>query len=292
MQEEGEEEGRSRRRNRKEINYAELNDLYLPPLSPEQLGGRESRKVKKPSRNMFDYVQDDYLAPRVRSSNRRRLRAVSPLLAVLKEEEIEGDYEELNDRTGQPEDSGCMEVREEEEEEEEEENEVLESYSQRSVEDSSLQNNIATESLDEVVAVKSILGKRLHDRISPEATHTEDVCRYSPSHPVPQASSLTAPNVSSGCSIASNGSSVQCVANSQFIVEENCRKDVGNISVKKEESAMQAWNKSEVCPVAQEFLQEASLADRTGPGAGPGSVPVFGAKSSHCASLASSDKPD
>ena len=94
-QDDGAEEGRSRRRNRKEINYAELNDFYLPPLrSTELVGGKERRALahQDKTRNMFDYIQEDYLAPRVRSSNRRRLKEASPELDVVLEQE-EGEVE-------------------------------------------------------------------------------------------------------------------------------------------------------------------------------------------------------
>ncbi len=74
LQEEGEEDvSRRSRRSRKEINYAELNDVQLPSLGPRDLVGSDwnSSPVAKRKRTRQEYVYDDYLAPRIRNSTRR-----------------------------------------------------------------------------------------------------------------------------------------------------------------------------------------------------------------------------
>ena len=89
VQDDGEEKGRSRRQNRKKINYAELNDVYLPPLSPRELVGRRKRtssELASTRRSMYSYIQEDYLAPRVRTFS-RRFRGPSPKLEAVVEEE-------------------------------------------------------------------------------------------------------------------------------------------------------------------------------------------------------------
>lgn len=84
-----EEEGSRSRRSRKTVNYAELNDFYLPPLGPGDIVGREevgSRPQPTRKRRIDDsYIQQDYLAPRVRSTA-RRFRGQLPGLETLKEE--------------------------------------------------------------------------------------------------------------------------------------------------------------------------------------------------------------
>ena len=68
--------GRKSRRSRKEVNYAELNDVYLPPLGPQdyvgaELGTGSAVPLSVRTRRMDYYIQEDYLAPRVRTSTRR-----------------------------------------------------------------------------------------------------------------------------------------------------------------------------------------------------------------------------
>ena len=83
-------DGRRSRRARKSVNYAELNDVYLPPLGPQDFVGGETVPSapgtrSRMRRNDDVYIQEDYLAPRVRStSTRRRWREIE-----------EGDVEEI-----------------------------------------------------------------------------------------------------------------------------------------------------------------------------------------------------
>ena len=70
-------DGRRSRRARKTVNYAELNDVYLPPLGPQDFVGGvavPSAAVGTRSRGRRNdvYIQEDYLAPRVRSTSTRR----------------------------------------------------------------------------------------------------------------------------------------------------------------------------------------------------------------------------
>lgn len=84
-------EGRRSRRARKEINYAELNDVYLPPLGPGDQVGREAKTSLRITRSMKDdYIHQDYLAPRVRN-NSRQYRPTD--LETLKEEQVEEERE-------------------------------------------------------------------------------------------------------------------------------------------------------------------------------------------------------
>lgn len=81
-QEDGQEEvGRRSRRSRKEINYAELNDIQLPPLGRRDYVGNSDWSpppVTKRRRIREEYIHEDYLVPRIRSSTRRFRR--SPIL--------------------------------------------------------------------------------------------------------------------------------------------------------------------------------------------------------------------
>lgn len=75
-------DGRRSRRARKSVNYAELNDVYLPPLGPQDFVGGEAVPLapgtrSRTRRNNDVYIQEDYLAPRVRSTTRRRWREES-----------------------------------------------------------------------------------------------------------------------------------------------------------------------------------------------------------------------
>lgn len=78
------------------MNYAELNDVYLPPLGPDDVVGRgeESghyRSVGTRRKRIDDsYIQQDYLAPRVRNTS-RRFRGQLPELATVKETEEASD---------------------------------------------------------------------------------------------------------------------------------------------------------------------------------------------------------
>lgn len=78
-----EEEGKRPKRSRKRVNYAELNDICLPP---EVLCKRSRRE---------EYVHKDF-APRVRT-NSRRYRG-PPELETVQEEEGEGDRNDDNKR--------------------------------------------------------------------------------------------------------------------------------------------------------------------------------------------------
>ena len=69
---------RRSRRSRKDVNYAELNDIYLPPLGPQDLVGNHAIPAtavpgtRSRMRRNDVYIQEDYLAPRVRSTSARR----------------------------------------------------------------------------------------------------------------------------------------------------------------------------------------------------------------------------
>lgn len=73
--------GRRSRRSRRDVNYAELNDVYLPPLGPLDIVGNQTitaiPSTRSRARRNDVYTQDDYLAPKVRStSSRRRWRHI------------------------------------------------------------------------------------------------------------------------------------------------------------------------------------------------------------------------
>ena len=84
------------------MNYAELNDVYLPPLGPRDIVGRDAMLDPAPMRTRRAaaaatqqyYIQEDYLAPRVRSNTSRRYRGNSPALEPLQEEAAEEEAEE------------------------------------------------------------------------------------------------------------------------------------------------------------------------------------------------------
>ena len=104
----GEENGRSRRQNRKNINYAELNEVYLPPLSPsEEVGRRKGRNSERTStkRGLYSTIQTDYLAPRVWTSNRRG-RGSSPKVDTVEKGEERIKKEEKGEEKWKEEEEG------------------------------------------------------------------------------------------------------------------------------------------------------------------------------------------
>lgn len=90
--------GRSRR-SRKEINYAELNDVQLPPLGRGDYVGCEwsSAPIAKRKITRQEYIYDDYLAPRIRSSTRRFRGSVSQELEANDDKKTVSDKEERID---------------------------------------------------------------------------------------------------------------------------------------------------------------------------------------------------
>ena len=87
-------DGRRSRRSRKDVNYAELNDVYLPPLGPQDLVGNETApsmpSTRSRARRNDVYIQEDYLAPRVRStSSRRRWRDLEEEDTSQEEESVQ-----------------------------------------------------------------------------------------------------------------------------------------------------------------------------------------------------------
>ena len=97
-------DGRRSRRARKSVNYAELNDVYLPPLGPQDFVGGEAAPSapgtrSRTRRNIDTYIQEDYLAPRVRSTSTRRRWRESQEEGeeeIIAREEEEGKLEEEN----------------------------------------------------------------------------------------------------------------------------------------------------------------------------------------------------
>lgn len=102
-----EEGGGSRpKRNRKEVNYAELNDVYLPPLGPKDIVGRDVTSHRstgtRSKRNTDYYIQEDYLAPRVRNTS-RRLRGHPLALETVEMEKGQDELsKELDQRSQDP----------------------------------------------------------------------------------------------------------------------------------------------------------------------------------------------
>ena len=73
--------GRRSRRSKKTVNYAELNDIYLPPLGPQDYVGADGKippagaslpGTRSRTRRNDVYIQEDYLAPRIRTTSARR----------------------------------------------------------------------------------------------------------------------------------------------------------------------------------------------------------------------------
>lgn len=72
------------------MNYAELNDVYLPPLGPRDIVGMDENVTAAPMRTRARrandyYIQEDYLAPRVRNSSRRFRGTCSPVQEAREE---------------------------------------------------------------------------------------------------------------------------------------------------------------------------------------------------------------
>ena len=118
-------DGRRSRRSRKDVNYAELNDVYLPPLGPQDYVGNEAVVPTVPStrsraRRNDVYIQEDYLAPRVRStSSRRRWRDLEEDNTSQEEEEESTQLQEKNRticHSPAQHGEGCLEVIDEEDE--------------------------------------------------------------------------------------------------------------------------------------------------------------------------------
>jgi len=263
-QDDGSEEGRSRRSNRKDINYAELNDFYLPPLrSTEVVGNKESRMPTRRDkiRSRFEYIHEDYLAPRVRSSNRRRLKEASPELEVVieqEEEEVEKEVR-LKGKTGiecgqdlqyLAEDSGSQNVQEKSDNLSEEE---FESDSDKEVarECYPLPDTTASHSAEKQQrppVTGSILGKRSFDHPNLEAT---------------PAARLLQDNTSALSYAVSNGSPVAEDARVKATLErEGIQVDTWRIPVEGRRASpaaapMPLWTEKEAFEqLPQQFLQD------------------------------------
>lgn len=119
-------DGRRSRRCRKSVNYAELNDVYLPPLGPQDMVGKQDIAAagflpgtRSRTRRNDVYIQEDYLASRIRSVSTRRRRWRDVEEGEEEEEgEGEGGLEECHTISRSPDyhRGGKLEAIEEEEE--------------------------------------------------------------------------------------------------------------------------------------------------------------------------------
>ncbi|XP_064394220.1 remodeling and spacing factor 1-like [Halichondria panicea] len=101
LKEDEEDVSRRSRRSRKEINYAELNDVHLPPLGRSDYVGYDwsAPPVTRRNRVGQEYIHDDYLAPRVRNSTRRYRGSPIPEQRADKSVGIESTQDEAIDVT-------------------------------------------------------------------------------------------------------------------------------------------------------------------------------------------------